>query len=228
VRLAVLVTAACAALLLVGLTGCGTGGYTTEGSQGAGKRLFIDANCGACHTLADAGTTGRIGPNLDDAFAQARQAGMTSATFAQVIRDQILFPITETSTGAPGMPGPDTTIPECGDLKDGAFCVVDQRQAVDDIAVYVAAVAGTGRTAEPVKTTDGKSIFIANCAACHTLADAGTSGTVGPNLDSSKPSKELAVDRVTNGQGAMPSFKGSLDEAQIQAVADYVSSSAGK
>jgi mono/diheme cytochrome c family protein len=32
---------------------------------------------------------------------------------------------------------------------------------------------------------------------------------------------------VTNGKGAMPSFKDSLDAAQIKAVADYVSSSAG-
>jgi alcohol dehydrogenase (cytochrome c) len=36
------------------------------------------------------------------------------------------------------------------------------------------------------------------------------------------------VDRVTNGRGAMPSFKDSLDPAQIEAVADYVSSVAGK
>lgn len=219
-------SAACAAAGTLALSACGTGGYTTEGNQGAGKKLFIDANCGACHTLADAATAGKIGPNLDHAFAQARQAGMTSATFTQVVRDQILFPITETSTGAPGMPGPDTTLPDCGDVEGNAFCVEDQGQAVDDIAVYVAAVAGTGKTTEPVTTTDGKSIFSANCAACHTLADAGTSGTIGPNLDEAKPSKDLVVDRVTNGKGAMPSFESSLDAAQIQAVADYVSSAA--
>jgi mono/diheme cytochrome c family protein len=92
--------------------------------------------------------------------------------------------------------------------------------------VYVGAVAGTGVTAE--RPTDGKSIFANTCGACHTLSDAGTSGTVGPNLDSSKPPKELVVDRVTNGQGVMPSFKDSLDPAQIRAVADYVSSVAGK
>ena len=57
---------------------------------------------------------------------------------------------------------------------------------------------------------------------------AGSTGTVGPNLDEAKPSKELVIDRVTNGQGGMPSFKGQLSEAQIQAVADYVSSNAGK
>jgi cytochrome c6 len=51
---------------------------------------------------------------------------------------------------------------------------------------------------------------------------------VGPNLDQAKPSRALVVDRVTNGAGAMPPFKGTLTDAQIQAVADYVSSVAGK
>ncbi len=224
-RLAVLVTAACAAILTLALTGCGTGGYTSEGSQGAGKQLYVQA-CGGCHTLADAGTAGTIGPNLDDAFAQAREVGMTSATFTQVVANQIRFPIENTSTGAPGMPGVDTTLPSCDDVEGDVFCVEDQDQAVSDVAVYVGAVAGTGVTAE--RPMDGKSIFAATCGSCHMLSDAGTSGTVGPNLDSSKPSKELVVDRVTNGQGAMPAFKGSLDEAQIQAVADYVSGAAGK
>ena len=226
VRPAVLVTAACAALLSLALTGCGTGGYTSEGSQGAGKQLFIDAKCGACHTLADAGTAGTIGPNLDNAFVQARAAGMTSATFAQVVANQIRYPIENTSTGAPGMPGIDTTLPSCNDVEGDAFCVEDQDRAVGDLAIYVGGVAGTGVTAE--QPTDGKSIFTATCGSCHTLSDAGTSGSVGPNLDSSRPSKDLVVDRVTNGRGAMPSFSESLDEAQIQAVADYVSSVAGR
>lgn len=218
-------TAACAALLLLVVSACGTGGYTSEGSQGSGKQLFVNA-CAGCHTLADAGTAGTIGPNLDDAFAQARESGMTSATFTQVVAGQIRFPIENTSTGAPGMPGVDTTLPLCEDVEGDTFCVEDQDQAVSDIAVYVGAVAGTGVT--PERPTDGKSIFATTCGACHTLSDAGTSGAVGPNLDSSKPSKELVVDRVTNGQGGMPSFKGTLDAAQIQAVADYVSSTAGR
>jgi mono/diheme cytochrome c family protein len=60
------------------------------------------------------------------------------------------------------------------------------------------------------------------------LADAGSSGTVGPNLDQAKPPEALVVDRVTNGRGAMPPFKGQLTPAQIQAVAKYVSSVAGR
>ena len=207
------------------LSGCGTGGYTSEGSQGSGKKLFIQA-CGGCHTLADAGTNGKVGPNLDDAFAQAREAGMTSDTFTQVVATQIRFPIEHPVTGAPGMPAVDTTLPSCDDVEGNAFCVEDQDQAVQDVAVYVGSVAGTGVTAEA--PTDGKSIFTANCGSCHTLADAGTNGKVGPNLDDAKPPKELVIQRVTNGQGVMPSFKDSLDEQQIQAVADYVSSAAGK
>ncbi len=219
-----LVGAACAAAGALALAGCGTGGYTTEGNQTTGKQLFPQA-CGGCHALADAGTAGTVGPNLDDAFAQARADGMTTETFINVTRDQILFPITETSTGSPGMPGPDTTLPECSDDEGGGFCVEDQDQAVKDIAVYVGTVAGTG--VAPEKPTDGKSIFTTTCGSCHTLADAGTNGTVGPNLDESRPTKPLVIDRVTNGQGAMPSFKDSLDPAQIDAVADYVSGAAG-
>ena len=74
----------------------------------------------------------------------------------------------------------------------------------------------------------GKQVFeSAGCVACHTLADAGSTGTVGPNLDDAKPPATLVVTRVTNGQGAMPSFKDKLSEEQIQDVAAYVSSVAG-
>jgi mono/diheme cytochrome c family protein len=69
----------------------------------------------------------------------------------------------------------------------------------------------------------GKEVFTTNCGSCHTLADAGTTGTVGPNLDESQPTVELAVDRVTNGQGVMPPFADTLSEQQIQDVAAYVS-----
>ena len=75
----------------------------------------------------------------------------------------------------------------------------------------------------------GKEIFTttAGCAACHTLSAAGSTGTVGPNLDDSKPSFELAVTRVTKGQGGMPSFADQLSAQQIADVAQFVSESAG-
>jgi cytochrome c6 len=75
----------------------------------------------------------------------------------------------------------------------------------------------------------GKEVFLgtSGCGTCHTLSDAGTSGTVGPNLDDAQPSFELVVDRVTNGQGVMPPFSSTLSETQIADVAAYVSSAAG-
>ena len=106
----------------------------------------------------------------------------------------------------------------------------------DSVAVYVASVAalpvraaarsGGGRCGGGGggEAPDGKAIFAeAGCGGCHTLEAAGASGTVGPNLDDAKPSKELVIDRVTNGKGAMPSFKDSYSAEQIAAVADYVS-----
>ena len=69
----------------------------------------------------------------------------------------------------------------------------------------------------------GASVYTsAGCGGCHTLEAAGSSGSVGPNLDESKPDFALAFDRVKNGQGAMPSFEGQLDEQQIADVAQYV------
>ena len=90
----------------------------------------------------------------------------------------------------------------------------------------------TTETDEPGGEGDaeaGKEVFLGSsgCGTCHTLSDAGTSGTVGPNLDDTQPSFDLVVDRVTNGQGAMPSFSSSLSEEEIQDVAAYISSVAG-
>lgn len=74
----------------------------------------------------------------------------------------------------------------------------------------------------------GKAIFLeAGCTGCHTLADAGSTGTLGPNLDDASPSADKVVERVTNGKGPMPSFAGSYTAQQIQDVAAYVSSAAG-
>jgi mono/diheme cytochrome c family protein len=73
----------------------------------------------------------------------------------------------------------------------------------------------------------GKVIFQTNCGSCHTLADAGTTGTIGPNLDDAQPDEALVVERVTNGMGVMPPFEGVLTEQQITDVAAYVSAVAG-
>jgi cytochrome c553 len=70
---------------------------------------------------------------------------------------------------------------------------------------------------------NGETIYASQgCGGCHTLEAAGSSGTIGPNLDESKPDFELAVDRVTNGSGAMPSFSDKLSEDEIKDVSAYV------
>ena len=76
--------------------------------------------------------------------------------------------------------------------------------------------------------TAGKAVFTsAGCVGCHTLADAGATGTVGPNLDDAKPDTELVVTRVTKGMGAMPPFAGQLTDQQIADVAAYVTQATG-
>jgi cytochrome c6 len=112
--------------------------------------------------------------------------------------------------------------------------------ATDTTATDTTATDTTETTTTETTTTDtgttgqgdpvaGKEVFLGSsaCGGCHTLADAGSSGTVGPNLDDAKPSFDLVVERVTNGSGAMPSFKDTLTEQQIQDVAAYVSTAAG-
>ena len=72
----------------------------------------------------------------------------------------------------------------------------------------------------PTAVANGMRLFLSSgCASCHTLANAGAKGKVGPNLDGAKPSRALVVDRVTNGQGVMPPFKDRLSKAQIEAIA---------
>jgi mono/diheme cytochrome c family protein len=81
----------------------------------------------------------------------------------------------------------------------------------------------------PAALAAGKKLFTtAGCMACHTLADAGATGKIGPNLDQLKPAQARVVKQVTNGGKIMPPFKADLSAAQIQAVATYVSSVAGK
>jgi mono/diheme cytochrome c family protein len=79
-----------------------------------------------------------------------------------------------------------------------------------------------------VSAAAGKDVFESNCATCHTLSDAGATGSVGPNLDDLQPDEETVKNQVTNGGGGMPAFGGQLSETQIQSVAKYVSSVAGQ
>jgi mono/diheme cytochrome c family protein len=220
----------CAALAAaLAVSGCGSVGLSEagEGDVVAGKQLYVE-KCGSCHVLEDAGSQGVIGPNLDHAFAQSRVDGLGDSTIQSVVRTQIAYPVEEPTTGTPGMPADIVT----GD-------------DAESVAAYVASVAGlpqserppssddgTGEAASPKESggqIDGAAVFAeAGCGSCHALAAAGASGTIGPNLDEAKPSKELALERITEGMGAMPAFGDQLTPEQIAAVADYVATNAGK
>jgi mono/diheme cytochrome c family protein len=222
-----------AVLTLLAASGCGAVGRVTSGDPGHGKQLFLQAarpsepSCASCHTLADAKATGTIGPNLDDAFSSDKSQSFSEQTIKDVVRGQIAYP----------------EAPMPANLYKG--------QDASDIATYIAKCAGNptcgvtatheGQAAPPTTTAPttttggggggtaaGKSVFTANCGSCHTLKDAGTNGKVGPNLDQLKPAKAIVVRQVTNGGAVMPAFKDKLSAAQIQAVAAYVSSVAGK
>lgn len=209
--------------------GCGTGGVASAGGRpdtGNGQKLFT-ASCGSCHTLQAAGTTGTIGPNLDNAFAASVAQGYKQSSIENLVLDQIRLgsgTVVTYTTGKKFTPG--TPMPAN---------IVKGQDAID-VAAYVASVAGQGGFTSSASFasfgTDGAKIFKgAGCAGCHTLAAAGSSGTVGPNLDQlgSVLTVALVTRQVTAPPpGIMPSFKGKLSTAQIQAVAQYVSSSAGK
>jgi mono/diheme cytochrome c family protein len=74
----------------------------------------------------------------------------------------------------------------------------------------------------------GKQVFeTAGCAGCHTLKDAGATGTVGPNLDAVKPPLSKIITQVVNGGAIMPAFKDKLTAKQIADVAAYVVKASG-
>ena len=189
--------------------GCGTGGKASATADPQNGEKLFQSSCGGCHTLAAAGTSGTIGPNLDAAFGPSKQQGFKEST----IQNVVLLQIRDASK-----PMPDNLV---------------KGQDAQDVAAYVAAVAGTLASIAASKPpselgNDGKTIFQSECASCHTLKAAGATGTVGPNLDQLKPAQAIVVHQVTNGGAVMPAFKGKLTPAQIAAVATYVSSNAGK
>ena len=134
-----------------------------------GKALFIE-KCAACHTLARAGTAGTVGPDLDAAFRRARADGFGVDTIAGVVEQQIDHPRRGSRMPADLVTGDDA----------------------EDVAAYVAEVAAVpgrdrGRLADVGGRRGGppgRRIFVqSGCGSCHRLADAGTNGTTGPDLD---------------------------------------------
>jgi mono/diheme cytochrome c family protein len=104
--------------------------------------------------------------------------------------------------------------------------------ALGALALVAGVTAGIGGLttrahAEDAKATDlitaGRDLFNGNsCSACHTLADAGSSGSVGPDLDNPNLTRDEIVNRIEMGGGPMPSFAGQISEADIGKLADYI------
>jgi mono/diheme cytochrome c family protein len=167
-----LVLAALAAVALPA-SGCGTSSADTA----RGRVLFIQ-KCGACHTLAEAGSSAQIGPNLDDAFGAARAAGEGGDTVEGVVKAQVEFPRPSNDNPAVSMPA---------DLVTG--------QDLEDVAAYVGLYAGVPGAAPPeVPGGPGAQVFANNgCGGCHTLAAAQSGGVTGPNLDEVLPGQSAAM-----------------------------------
>ena len=219
-RVGVLGAGLAAAALLA--AGCGTGGVASGAQRPdtqAGQQLFTQ-KCAVCHTLAAAGASGTIGPNLDNAFGADRKQGYAQSTIENVVLDQIRLGSGQVATYTTNTKFTNQT-PMPANLVTGQDAI--------DVAAYVASVVGSGGSAASGNVgTSGAAIFKSQCAGCHTLVAAGATGTVGPDLDQLKPALAVVVRQVTNGGAIMPAFKGRLTDAQITAVAKFVASSAGK
>lgn len=151
------------AATVVAASGCGT----TTADTARGRNLFIQ-NCGVCHTLAQAGTTAQIGPNLDDAFAAARESGQNGDTIEGIVKAQVENPRPENGNPAVSMPA---------EIVGG--------QDLEDVIAYVGSVAGVPGAAPPkVAGGPGAQVFANNgCGGCHTFAAANSGGVTGPNLN---------------------------------------------
>lgn len=93
-----------------------------------------------------------------------------------------------------------------------------------EAAVPDAAPAAGAPVADDAVRSQGLALFNDySCGACHGLADAGASGSVGPSLDRNpRLTRDYVLDLVTNGRGAMPAFGGQLTAEQVATLADYI------
>lgn len=119
----------------------------------------------------------------------------------------------------------------CGEDLDTGEAVPPATEVVTDTTGEETTTGGETTTDGETEAGDaaaGEGVFAsAGCGGCHTLEAAGTSGTVGPNLDEAMPSLDRAVTTITNGRGGMPAFEGQLSEEEIRSVAAFVAESAG-
>lgn len=207
------------AAIMVAASGCGT----TDADPERGRTLFIQ-KCGTCHAMAQAGTTAQTGPNLDRAFAAAREEGNDSDTVEGVVKAQVEYPRPSNGNPAVSMPA---------DLVTG--------QDLDDVAAYVGKWAGVPGAAPPkVAGGPGAQVFANNgCGGCHTFAAAESGGVTGPNLDEVLPGvteahvEEMVVDpnaEIAKGYppNVMPqNYEQILSAKEIEDLVKYLLENAG-
>jgi mono/diheme cytochrome c family protein len=119
--------------------GCGAVAHlsATAGDPVNGKKLFEEPTlpggpgCGTCHTLADAGTQGKVGPDLDEAFKYDKKQGFDESTIRDVVRGQIAYSTTDLGT-----------VDSNGNPNPGMPPNIVQGQEAKDIAEYVAKCSG--------------------------------------------------------------------------------------
>jgi mono/diheme cytochrome c family protein len=230
-------------------------GASPQVQQGA--TLFSE-RCAGCHTLDAAGTQGgatRIhdrertdGPNFnvrpetpDSVLYAIRNGGFSGAIMPENIvvgKDaQAVAAFVSKYAGskrAPTISPPSQPVAAGGSQGGGGGSGAPSTNTTSTPAQQgttstpEAGTTSTGGGGTQQAAAQGKQIFSQNCGSCHTLKDANTNGQIGPDLDQLKPDKPTVQRQVTNGGGGMPAFKGQLSGPQIQAVAQYVSSVAGK
>jgi mono/diheme cytochrome c family protein len=212
-----LVATVAATTAVIGLTGCDLG---PKANLDKGQQLFTQ-KCGSCHTLTGAGTNGDVGPNLDYAFKQARANGFDSDTIKGVVEYQIAH-------ARPASPQ-QTDVYMPTDLVTG--------EDASNVAAYVASVAGVPGIKAPVFAPP--QFFATNCGGCHTLAQAGTTGTTGPDLDDALKGMSAADisqsisdpnAKITPGYPAnvMPqNFGQTLTPPQLQQLVAYLQQATG-
>jgi mono/diheme cytochrome c family protein len=214
-RLKIILPLAAAAAAAIAIPGC-LGAQTVDTE--AGMQLFT-TKCGTCHTLKGAGTAATVGPNLDDAFRQARADGMDSDTVEGIVRQQIEIP--------------RVTSPQ--DTKTYMPANLVTGQDAEDVAAYVASVAGVPGVKPPITGGGpGGQVFLSQgCGSCHTLKAANATGTVGPDLDEVLKGQDAAmilksiVDPeadITQGfsAGIMPTTFAALPKDQLNDLVDFL------
>src|SRR5262249_8538895 len=155
------------AALAVSLTACGTGGKVSASANVQNGKTLFQQKCAGCHALAAVGSTATIGPNPHHAVAQAPPHGFKET------------PIPDNGPHQIRVPGQYSTAQNNPNyLKANMPAKLVTGQDADDVAAFVAANAGVSGFAvsQAISGTNGKSIFKSQCASCHTLKDAGTTG----------------------------------------------------